>query len=361
MQLGARIKRYITTHERYIMPLALLLGFVVDNLTLTRVDQLFDNLILCFYVILAAITLFILYGLPQHTDRVPSKALGTLTYLAPYVFQYAIGGLFSGLFIFYFRSGTIGTSFPFLVILLVLMLGADYFYKRFPKASFQLVIFYIALLSYCNLVVPIVTKHLSLFSFLGATTLASALMYSFIMLLDRPKSLIRGENKKRLERRLMVTCAVFLFLYFTNTIPPLPLSMKTGVIAYNIERHTQDSYNITVEEPKWYTPFDKYSKKIHSRGPVYAFSSIFAPAELETDIYHRWSQYVENDGWVEISRIPIKIIGGREQGFRGYSLKNNVTPGTWRVDVITERGQVIGRIPFTITEDTNKNTEVQVY
>lgn len=352
MKFIARAQTYVETHERFIMPVALLVGFIIDYLTLNRVDQLFDNLVLLFYVLLAAGSLFILYGTTTHTK---------LTSFAPYIFQYAIGGLFSGLFIFYFRSGTLSVSFPFLIILLVLMLGSDYFYKRFPKASFQLVVFFIALLSYINLVVPIVTKHLSVLSFISATLIACALMYTFLMLLDRPRSVVRGEQRKKIEQRLIITVAIFTVLYFANIIPPLPLSMKAGVVGYDVQKNTSGDYVITVERSPWYTPFNQYNSNVHTTGPVYAFSAIFAPTQLETSIYHEWQRYDTNKGWVTTSRIPISIIGGRADGFRGYSFSNNLTEGAWRVDVVTARGQVIGRLPFTVTPRVPQNKTTLVY
>lgn len=352
MQFVARTKVFLAQHERLIMPATLLVGFIIDYLTLNRVDQLFDNIVLLFYVLLAATSLFILYGTTTQTK---------LAAFAPYTFQYAIGGLFSGLFIFYFRSGTLSVSFPFLIILLVLMLGSDYFYKRFPKASFQLVIFFIALLSYVNLVTPIITKHLSVFSFIGATLIASALMYVFIMILDRPRSVVRGEQRKKLEMRLGITVLVFATLYFTNIIPPLPLSMKAGVIGYDIQKTETGNYNITTERAPWYTPFNKYNNDVHTTGPVYAFSSIFAPTQLETRIFHEWQRYDTKQGWITTARVPISIVGGRAEGFRGYSFKNNLTPGTWRVDVVTARGQVIGRLPFTVTPNTPQHRTTLTY
>lgn len=47
-------------------------------------------------------------------------------------------------------------------------------------------------------------------------------------------------------------------------------------------------------------------------------------------------------------RIPLKISGGREGGYRAYSLKQRLEPGDWRVDVETEDGRVIGRVSVTV-------------
>lgn len=352
--MHSRIKQlrdFLKKHERYIMPITLVLGFVVDYLTLNRVDQVFDNIVLFVYVTLTGVTLFFIYA------KDTFKKLGPIAKyydFLPFIFQYALGGLFSGLLIFYFRSGALITSFPFIITLLVLMLGNEYFYKRFPKITFQLVIFFIALVSYTNLLVPVVMKHMGVTVFLFATLLGTALMYAYLQLLRKYAPALSLQKELLVERRLVATLVIFLLLYFTNVIPPLPLSMKTGVIGHSVVR-TNDTYTVSVEDAPWYRPFATYSSTIHTRGSVYAFTAIFAPADLETQLFHQWAYYDENAGWVDVDRIPIRITGGREQGFRGYSTKSNVRSGDWRVDTETTQGQIVGRLRFTVKHTQPQN------
>ncbi len=64
---------------------------------------------------------------------------------------------------------------------------------------------------------------------------------------------------------------------------------------------------------------------------------------------HRWQYYDdETRSWVTASALSFSIHGGRSDGYRGYSVKRSLTEGKWRVSVETVRGQVLGRIPFTI-------------
>jgi len=53
-------------------------------------------------------------------------------------------------------------------------------------------------------------------------------------------------------------------------------------------------------------------------------------------------------GWTLQDTIPIKIVGGRELGFRGYGFKTRYDPGKWKVHVETTDGREIGRIYFTL-------------
>jgi len=51
-----------------------------------------------------------------------------------------------------------------------------------------------------------------------------------------------------------------------------------------------------------------------------------------------------------LDTVRFDIVGGRDGGYRGYSFKKNLKPGDWRVDVITETDQLLGRKKFTLIE-----------
>ena len=46
------------------------------------------------------------------------------------------------------------------------------------------------------------------------------------------------------------------------------------------------------------------------------------------------------------SRIAIE--GGRDGGYRGYSIKTNLPDGEWRCVVETEKGLVVGEVYFSV-------------
>ena len=86
---------------------------------------------------------------------------------------------------------------------------------------------------------------------------------------------------------------------------------------------------------------------------VYIFASIFAPTDINKTIFHRWKWYNDNiGGWETIEDIGYDINGGRDAGYRGYTFKNNVKEGLWKVEVITEEELVIGVINFEIIIST---------
>ncbi|MBS9405142.1 DUF2914 domain-containing protein [Halomonas sp. TRM85114] len=87
---------------------------------------------------------------------------------------------------------------------------------------------------------------------------------------------------------------------------------------------------------------------------LYAYTSIRAPRGLKEQIFHVW----RHDGEI-IDRIPLEIKGGRDEGYRAWSHKQNfpeAPAGTWRVDVMTDSGQRIGVLRFRVDADEAKAT-----
>ncbi|SHN22812.1 Protein of unknown function [Pseudomonas asturiensis] len=83
-------------------------------------------------------------------------------------------------------------------------------------------------------------------------------------------------------------------------------------------------------------------------GGLYAYTAINAPRGLEERIYHVW----RHDG-KEMDRIALDIHGGRKEGYRAWTHKQNFPQdvvGRWQVRVLTEDGQMIGVLRFTVTD-----------
>ena len=81
---------------------------------------------------------------------------------------------------------------------------------------------------------------------------------------------------------------------------------------------------------------------------LYAYTAIRAPRGLREKIYHEWRY----EGQL-IDRIPLIIKGGRDQGYRAWTHKQQFpqdSVGRWRIDVVTATGQLIGVMRFTVTQ-----------
>lgn len=335
--------------KHYWLSLAFLLGFIVDNITLNRVDQLFDNLILLAYVVLAMFSILFLYA--AMADKLPERWVPFARKYTPLLTQYSFGGLLSGMLIFYGRSGSWSDSWPFLLIILVGIFGNETIRNRASRLIFNLSLLFVGLFSYMVLIVPVVTGYMGPWVFIGSGVLALLIMHGFLKLLGLIVPNFLEIHIKSIIFSIGCIFAGFNFLYFANIIPPIPLSLKDVGIYHSVVRFDNGDYQLKYEKPAWWKFWQDSDDVFHpdAGGNVYCFAQVFAPTRLSTDIYHSWDYYDETKKeWVEHSRLSYPISGGRDKGFRGYTLIENFKDGTWRCSVETARGQVLGREKFKV-------------
>lgn len=334
--------------RRYWLTIAFLLGFATDVVLLNRVDDFLDNLILFTYLSLAFLSMTGLYiGV---AERVGERLSRGLREWMPMVLQYAFGGLLSGMFIFYGRSGDWVVSAPLLLGFAAVMLANEIVANRVTRIVYNLSLLFIGLFAYLVLLVPVVLGQMGPLVFVGSGLLALVVMYGYIRLLAQiiPQFL-------RLRMRWIVFCIGSIFvlyngLYFTNVIPPIPLSLQEIGIYHSVVRFDSGSYQLRFEPGPWWQFWREENRVYRAAdgGPVYCFSNIFAPTKIATNIQHRWEYRDITGAWQEHAAItyPIRAVGSR--GYRGYTMISNYQSGEWRCSVETTRGQVLGRHQFWI-------------
>lgn len=336
------------TVRRHWLTIAFLLGFVVDNFTLNRVDQVFDNILLATYVVLAMVSMMILYM--ATAGKLPERYLDRARFYAPIVVQFSFGGLLSGMLIFYGRSGDFGVSWPFILLILLVIYFNETIRERATRLIYNTAILFIGLFSYVVLVIPVFTGFMGPWIFVGSGVLALIIMYWFIRLLYRVVPRFLELNMKKVVFAIGSIFFGMNFLYFANIIPPIPLSLKDVGIFHSVIRFDNGNYQLKYEEGTWWQPFKNSDDVYHPTqgGAVFCFAKVFAPTRLKTDIYHTWEYKDAAGNWQEHYRRSYAISGGSDGGYRGYTLINNYHDGTWRCSVETERGQVLGRETFVI-------------
>lgn len=338
----AAVKSLFKTVYHHWLTVAFFLGFITDVILLNKIDDTVDNLILLFYVLLATTAILLLYiGV---SERVPGKMSLWLKKYTPIVMQYAFGGLLSGMLIFYGRSGDWLASAPFLLLILSVILGNEFVGKRSDRLVYNIALYFIGLFSYIVLVIPVILGKMGDLIFIFSGIIALLIVFSVVQILYRIIPNFMQVNTKRVIATIGFIYIGFNALYFTNVIPPIPLSLTVLEIEQSVVRMADGNYSIVTEEQPWYRTLPFTRNVIHPTGSsISCFARVYAPTKLETEIFHRW-EYKNADGqWVERFRLGYPISGANDKGYRGYTRLQSFTDGVWRCSVETKRGQVLGR------------------
>ena len=352
---NSRLRKFISKHNKYIPVIFFMGGFIFDSLTLGRIDRVYDLTILCLHMTSLTIVLY-LYNLADDGAWENTFLKRYEVYL-PLAIQFSFGGLSSAFVIYFSRSVSLSKTIIFFIILLILLFANEILKKRISNKYLQFSVYYFISFTFFSFIIPVFIKEMNttIFIFSGMVSLILTLLLITIIYIKSPST--RAEIRiKKLISIILVMYATINVFYFTRLIPPVPLALDAGMVAHNVQKEN-DNYLVTYERDDWYIFWRDHRLKFiqHPNESVYIFTSIFAPTEIKKAILHRWKWFNENTKTWEIAdEIGYEITGGRDGGFRGYTFKDNVKPGTWKVDVITEEGLVLGIIDFEIIMDSNK-------
>lgn len=341
-------KKWIIEHEKIVSFVVFVGGFIFDNFTLRRIDSVLDVSILFGWLIIGSFTIVSL-NVSRHGIlkwKIFRKGDAWLHFLI----SFALGALFSGFTIFYMRSAVLETSWPFLLIVIALFIGNEFFKERYLRLNFQISILFIVVFFLMILFVPILVGQIGDWVFLLSGAVSLVAIGAFIHFLYH---FLPREARVEKTKLIVSIGGIFLamnFFYFTNLIPPVPLALKDAGVYHYMERTPSGKYFFQGEIKPWYASFDFY-EDVHvvSGESLYFYSAVFSPTRLDTNIIHRWQYYdTKQKKWIVSANIRFPIFGGADNGYRGYSEKTNFFPGKWRVDVVNDRGQALGRARFEI-------------
>lgn len=350
----SKFLKYLKSNQKYAPLFFFIAGFIWDGLTLGRIDRMYDVIILCSHISLLTISLYLFNVVDlEKSERKFVKKYGD--YL-PLAIQFFLGGLSSAYVIYFSRSVSLSKTVAFFLILLLLFIANEFLRKRISNKYLQFGFYFFVNFIFFSLFIPIILSEMNTTIFLisGFISLLSTAL--LIVIVYKSNVFVRAEIIKTKMLGLILSIYIIINLcYFLKLIPPVPLALDQGLVAYDIQKEN-GHYKVTYEVDEWYyfwkdhkTDFIKQANK-----PVYVFTSVFAPTDLKKKIYHRWKWFdTEKDDWKVIEDIGFHIIGGRDNGFRGYTYKNNIWKGDWKVEVITEEELVIGVVGFNIDKKSS--------
>jgi hypothetical protein len=314
------------------------------------VDLWTTNAVLFFYLTVAAGAI-VLMNLIE-AGRLRNAWVLKVTPLIPVVAQFAFGGLFAGYLSLYSRSAAVEVTWIFVIILAVLLIGNERFVRFYSRFVFQFAVFFTVLFSFLIFFLPVISGNIGPYMFLASGAVSLAVVAAFYYLLSYlvPER-ARGE-RTRVARSVAILFVTFNVLYFTGAIPPLPLALKEAGVYHGVAR-IEGNYRLLAEPRPWYEAYLRYNTLFHRvpGSPAYVYTAIFAPAGLSTTVFHEWQRY--DDGareWITEETVPFLIVGGRDGGYRGYSVLTDPVSGSWRVNVVTGFRQLIGRVAFEVVD-----------
>jgi hypothetical protein len=342
-----RIKLYATRNERRLAVTFFIAGFLFDILTLGRIDA--GLTIGQQAVYLALVTVVLVHILLS--ERQPAPDVAAASRLKRWYFEYRnpaihflLGALLSAYTLFFFKSSSLLASFGFMGVLVALLLANESARFKALGLPFKFALLGLCYLAFFAYVVPVLIGQTGLVVFLLSMAVGCV-----------PPAAVAFSVAKAQKRKILVPlgCVLILFLgfYLFRLIPPVPLSIRFMGVYHGVER-TDEGYRLSHERPAW---------RIWHKGDqwfgaqpgdkVHVYFRIFSPSRFSDQVMLGWYRHeggAKGRGWVLQDTIPIKILGGREEGFRGYGVKTNYQPGNWKVQVETTDGREIGRIYFSV-------------
>ena len=350
-----RILAVMSKYERPFMFISTACGFTFDLFIARRPDSLFVNTLLLTYLCVSA---FIIIRLQAPARRAGEKHITqTLAFLLTLTFCF--GGLAGNLLILYGKSGTPAGNILFLLLLLGLFVGNEFVRNRYEQFRFNIGAWYLLLLTYCIIATPTFLLHaIGAKYFLISGGISLTISAVFLLTIGWVTRLFNGQHGlQTLFHSILIIIGIFSFfnvLYFTGIIPPVPLALKQ-IGVYHTITHTGNNYIGTYEHaPVWeFWRSADTTIRITKNEPLYCFSAVFAPTDLATPIAHRFEYYdTTTKTWITATVTTFPISGGREDGYRGYSIVTYPQAGKWRCDVETDAGDLIGRTSFTVAQST---------
>ncbi len=349
--------RFYQDHEVLVSVLVFVFGFIFDLFTLGRIDD-FLNLIQQ-AVYLALLGALLLYETKEKLGTLRlSPRLTKIWQYQNLVVHFLFGSLLSAYTIFYYTSASALTSFFFILLLAGLMMANEFPQIQRRGLLIRVILFAICLLSYFAFFYPILLGHVGMIPFwLGfiSSIIAWIILWKLQFAEDElhKKFLIGNILKPVVGVHLF-----FLIGYYFALIPPVPVAVKKIGVYYNVTKENGDYLgdHLNASWKFWNKGSQDFSARAGDK--VFVLMSVFSPTRFEDKVFLKWYWYSPKNGWLQQDSIPLTILGGREEGFRGFGEKNHYSPGDWRVEVETSDGREVGRINFSITVDSTNGPRV---
>ncbi len=261
--------------------------------------------------------------------------------------SFFLGTLLNVYTLVFFKSSSLLVSFAFMLVMVGLLFLNEFGPFKRTGLAFRFALLSLCGLSFCATVVPVVFGQVGTAIFLASMALGCLPMVALAAWIRKwaPERAAAVRNELLVPFGLMLI--LFLGAYLLRVIPPVPLSVPFIGVYHAVER-TPEGYRLSHERQRW--AFWRNGDQEFRAQPgdrLYVFFRVFSPASFADEVRMRWF-HREAHGWALQDTIPIKIVGGRAEGFRGYGFKSKYQPGAWKVQIETTDEREIGRVYFDV-------------
>ena len=257
--------------------------------------------------------------------------------------DYTIQTLYHNLLLFvlpaYYAAATLDSPnvvFPALVAAGALVTTIDPWYRRLvhPRRWLSDGLLAFSIFAALNVALPLVGVRP--IAALGGSAVLSALALAPAFRRERAFGWLRAH-----ALAVAVALVALIIVWYARVlVPPAPLFLARAVAARAVTNMepvdaADDGILPAATVREW--------------GELAAYTAVYAPAGVLQPIDHVWWRDGKRVAYVA---LPTPVMGGRRQGFRTYSRYTDFKApiaGRYRVDVVTESGQLIGRLRFAVT------------
>jgi hypothetical protein len=329
---SSRLKALFDKYYRYFPYFSLALGFA--TIFFWERDFEFIRWGFIYLIAIAAMTFAAVRVLAAYRER--HKFFSYAAAAVEFINQNLYQDMLFFLLPFYWNSSTfMSLNFGFVAVIFVLCIIAtfdDVYRRLLLKNIYARYVFFVF--------VMFLFLNFSLSALFGIRNIWSLYLSIFISLALLTPVFIKVDFSEGVKRKhalyiAAIGAAAFALLSAAKPfIPPVPLMIKHGTASAGIDRKAREPVGA----------FKEISSAKASE--VYCYTSIFAPHGVHEKLWHIWKR----DGEV-VQKVQLDISGGRKEGFRTWSKKSlnkSEDAGRWHVDVVTDSGQIIGRVRFKV-------------
>src|SRR6185503_13948432 len=165
-------------HERQISALSLAGGFAFDSWAFGSIEHATTQAVFIVYLLVTGISIAVLHVLESRPDgRKPTDKTRTILVA---ITQFALGCLLSGFCVFYIRSASVTSSWPFLLAMAAIFIGNEYMRRYHARLVISGLLFFFSLYSYAILLVPVVSGRIGRLAFLTSGGVALVVFFFFM-------------------------------------------------------------------------------------------------------------------------------------------------------------------------------------